>query len=224
MRSSSLPGKTIKKFWKFPSGGIGNGQFDSTTCSEPTFSFIAVVSWCLALARQGLLRRVQRWCVSATAHRLRDSFMVKKFAHPSGLEISMVTNTITPRLCWTGREAFDALCFHPSGEQNSVCSDVTMKCDLMTLVRTQVMALDFKRNQRWKLCSTAYPRRTHIALSSTCLGTIARGSLQLDSSDRHCFHMQTGRRHFDQNVLEWSVALKSSRAHTLMLLPVHHEA
>ena len=46
--------------------------------------------------------------------------------------------------------------FNPSGEQSSVCLDVTMKCGfMMTLVRTQVRALDFKRNQRWKLCSTA---------------------------------------------------------------------
>ena len=114
--------------------------------------------------------------------------------------------------------------YNPLGEQSSVCHDVTMQCDLLTLVRTQVRVLDFKRNQRWKLCSTAYPRRAHISLSSTSLATVTRGSLQLDSSDRLCFHMQTGRRHFDQNVLEWSVALKSSKVYTLMLLPVHHEA
>ena len=28
VRSSTLPGKTIENFWKFPSGGIGNGQFE----------------------------------------------------------------------------------------------------------------------------------------------------------------------------------------------------
>ena len=59
MRSSGLPGKTIENFWKFPSGDIGNGQFEldssvvssqsqsqqqwiSTTSSVPTLSFIAV--------------------------------------------------------------------------------------------------------------------------------------------------------------------------------------
>ena len=37
----------------------------------------------------------------------------------------------------------------PSGEQSSVCFDVTMKCELLAFVKTQVEALDFKRNQRW---------------------------------------------------------------------------
>ena len=120
----------------------------------------------------------------STAHRHRDSFMEKKFAHPSGLEISMVTNIITPRLCWTGREPFDPLCFHPSGEQNSVCFDVTMKCELLALVRTQVRALEFRRNQRWKPCLAASPRRMRTAVGSACLTIAAKGSLQLDSSHR----------------------------------------
>ena len=42
--------------------------------------------------------------------------------------------------------AFDALCLHPSGEQSCVCSDVTMKCELLAFVNTRVKALDFKRN------------------------------------------------------------------------------
>ena len=56
-----------------------------------------------------------------------------------------------------------------------MCSDVTMKCEMLALVRTQVRALDFKRNPRWKLCSTAYPRRTRTAVSSACLATAAKG-------------------------------------------------
>ena len=43
-------------------------------------------------------------------------------------------------------DAFDALCLHPSGEQSCVCFDVTMKYDFLALVRTQMKALDFKRN------------------------------------------------------------------------------
>ena len=105
-------------------------------------------------------------------------------SYPSGLEISMVTNITTPRLCWTGHEPFDPLCSHPSGEQSSVCSDVTMKCKLLALVRTQVRSLDFKRNQRRKLCLTGSPRRTRAAVSSACLATAAKGSLQLDNSHR----------------------------------------
>ena len=93
----------------------------------------------------------------------------------------MVTNIITLRLCWTGHEPFDPLCFHPSEEQSSVCSDVTMKCEPLV---TQVKSLDFKRKQRWKLCLTAYPRRTRAAVSSACLATAAKGSLQLDSAHR----------------------------------------
>ena len=46
----------------------------------------------------------------------------------------MSTNIITPRLCWTVREPFDPLYIHPSGEQNSVCFDVTMKYELLALV------------------------------------------------------------------------------------------
>ena len=96
-------------------------------------------------------------------------------SYPSGLEISMVTNIITPRLYWTGHEPFDPLCFHLSGDQSSVCSDVTMKCELLALVRTQVRSLDFKRNQRWKLCLTACSTHTHTAvISSACLATAAR--------------------------------------------------
>ena len=38
--------------------------------------------------------------------------------------------------------------YYPSGEQSCVCLDVTMQCVLMTLVRTKVRALDFKRNPR----------------------------------------------------------------------------
>ena len=33
----------------------------------------------------------------------------------------------------------DVFCFHPSGEQNSVCFDVSMKCVLVALVRTPRM-------------------------------------------------------------------------------------
>ena len=44
-------------------------------------------------------------------------------------------------------DAFEALCFHPSREQNSVCFDVTMECKFVALVRTQVKPLNFKRNQ-----------------------------------------------------------------------------
>ena len=79
----------------------------------------------------------------------------------------------------------------------------------MALVRTRVRALDFKRNQRWKLCLTAYPRRTRTAVGSACLTIAARGSLQLDSAHRlhllqcgHALHLiQTTRGHFDTNVL-----------------------
>ena len=34
--------------------------------------------------------------------RHRDSSCRREFAHPAGPETSKVTNTITPRLCWTG--------------------------------------------------------------------------------------------------------------------------
>ena len=84
-------------------------------------------------------------------------------------------------------EAFDALCFHPSGEQSCVCFVVTMKCDLMALVRTQVRALDFKRNQRRSLCLTASPSRTRTAVGSACITIAAKGSLQMDSS--HSLHL-----------------------------------
>ena len=81
-------------------------------------------------------------------------------------------------------EAFNVFCFHPSGEQSCVCFVVTMKCDLMALVRSQVKALDFKRNQTRWLCLTASPRRTRTAVGSACLTIAAKGSLQLDSSHR----------------------------------------
>ena len=168
----------------------------STTSSEPTFSFIEVARVGVSLGHDkdffdGCSVSVFPLLLIA----FRDSFMGKKFAHPPGLEISMVTNTITPRLCWTGQEAFDALCFHPSGEQKSVCSDVTMICELLAFVNTQVRALDFKRNQRWKLCLTASPRRTRTAVSSACLATAAKGSLP-------CCNVDMLRGHFDPIVSE----------------------
>ena len=46
--------------------------------------------------------------------------------------------------------------------------------EFMALVRTQVRALDFKRNQRSQLCLTASLRRTRTATSSACLATAAR--------------------------------------------------
>ena len=101
-------------------------------------------------------------------------------------------------------ETFDALCFHPSGEQSCVCFGITMKCELLALVRTQVGALDFKRNQRWKPCLAASPRRTRTAVGSAYLTIAAKGSLQLDSAHRlhllqcgHALHLrQTARGHF----------------------------
>ena len=108
-------------------------------------------------------------------------------------------------LLWMGEDAFDGFCFHPPEEQSNVSFDVTMKCDLMALVRAQVKALDFKGNQRWQLCLTACLRRTRTAVNSACLATAARGSLQLDSAHRlhllqcgYALHLkQTTRGHFD---------------------------
>ena len=68
-----------------------------------------------------------------------------------------------------------------------MCFDVTMKCELLALVRTQVVPLDFKRNQRWKPCLAASPRRTRAAVGSACLTIAAKGSLQLDSA--HKLHL-----------------------------------
>ena len=44
----------------------------------------------------------------------------------------------------------------------------------MAFVRTQVRALDFKRNQRSQLCLTTSLRRKRTAMSSACLATAAR--------------------------------------------------
>ena len=74
-------------------------------------------------------------------------------------------------------DAFDGPSLHPPGEQSSVCPDATMKSDLMALVKTQVRALDFKRNQRSQLCFTASRRHMCTAVSSVCLVNAAGGRL-----------------------------------------------
>ena len=62
-------------------------------------------------------------------------------------------------------------------EQSSVCPDATMKSEVMALVKTQVRALDFKRNQRSQLCFTASLRRMCTTVSSVCLVNAAVGRL-----------------------------------------------
>ena len=52
-----------------------------------------------------------------------------------------------------------------------MCFDVTMKCELMALVKAQVKALDFKTNQKRQLCLTASLHRMRTAVSSACLAT-----------------------------------------------------
>ena len=77
-------------------------------------------------------------------------------------------------------DAFDYPSLHPPEEQSSVCPDATMKSELMALVKTQVRALDFKRNQRSQLCFTASLRRMCTAEFSVpcecCRGTFAQDS------------------------------------------------
>ena len=52
-------------------------------------------------------------------------------------------------LLWVEEDAFDGPSFTLQVNRNSVFPDATLKSELMALVKTQVRALDFKRNQRW---------------------------------------------------------------------------
>ena len=74
-----MPGKTIKKFWKFPSGGIGNGQFDSGGIGNGQFepdSFV-VSGQSQIHGDSNIWISTTSSEVSATVNRLRDSFMGK---------------------------------------------------------------------------------------------------------------------------------------------------